>query len=96
MNEESTRIRKLARAKLQAIRQGGQRTTRKSGKASCGATFGSVDEWFAHQTRNHSCSYTVVPNYKTVHHDAAGHYEDQGHYETVTTGYACSGCGAAE
>lgn len=65
-------------------------------KASCGATFGSVDEWFAHQTRNHSCSYTVVPNYKTVHHDAAEHYEDQGHYETVTTGYACSSCGAAE
>ena len=64
-------------------------------KASCGATFGSVDEWFAHQTRNHSCSYTVVPNYKTVHHDATGHYEDQGHYETVTTGYRCS-CGATK
>ena len=59
-------------------------------KASCGATFGSVDEWFAHQTRNHSCSYTVVPNYNTVHHDATGHYE------TVTTGYVCSGCGAAK
>ena len=63
--------------------------------ASCGATFGSVDEWFAHQTRNHSCSYTVVPSYKTVHHDASGHYEDQGHYETVTTGYRCS-CGATK
>lgn len=59
-------------------------------KASCGATFGSVDEWFAHQTRNHSCSYTVVPNYNTVHHDATGHYE------TVTTGYVCSECGAAK
>lgn len=59
-------------------------------KASCGATFGSVDEWFAHQTRNHSCSYTVVPNYNTVHHDATGHYE------TVTTGYVCSGCGATK
>lgn len=59
-------------------------------KASCGATFGSVDEWFAHQTRNHSCSYTVVPNYSTVHHDATGHYE------TVTTGYVCSGCGASK
>lgn len=59
-------------------------------KASCGATFGSVDEWFAHQTRNHSCSYTVVPNYNTVHHDATGHYE------TVTTGYVCSGCGASK
>lgn len=59
-------------------------------KASCGATFGSVDEWFAHQTRNHSCSYTVVPNYNTVHHDATGHYE------AVTTGYVCSGCGAAK
>ena len=59
-------------------------------KASCGATFGSVDEWFAHQTRNHSCSYTVVPNYNTVHHDATGHYE------TVTTGYVCSGCGATQ
>ena len=62
--------------------------TGESIKASCGATFGSVDEWFAHQTRNHSCSYTVVPNYNTVHHDATGHYE------TVTTGYVCSGCGA--
>ena len=59
-------------------------------KASCGATFGSVDEWFAHQARNHSCSYTVVPNYNTVHHDATGHYE------TVTTGYVCSGCGASK
>lgn len=42
----------------------------------------------------HSESYSVVIN--TIHHDATGHYEDQGHYETVTTGYACSGCGAAE
>ena len=64
-------------------------------KSSCGATFNSVDEWFAHQTRSHSCSYTVIPNYTTVHHDATGHNEDQGHYETVTTGYRCS-CGATK
>ena len=48
---------------------------------------------------NHS--YSVVPKYETIHHDATGHYETvhhdaTGHYETVTTGYKCSECGATK
>ena len=44
-------------------------------------------------------SYSVVPTYETIYHEATGHYETvhhdaTGHYETVTTGYKCSSCGA--
>lgn len=65
-------------------------------ETSCGLTFATAEEWFNHQTRNHSCSYSVVDERSMVHHEATGHYEDQGHYETVTTGYVCSGCGAGK
>lgn len=66
-------------------------------QASCGLSFNSAEEWNAHKIemgRGHSCSYSVIPSYSTIHHEATGHYE-QGHYETVTTGYSCS-CGATK
>lgn len=65
-------------------------------QSTCGKTFGTVEEWGVHKQemgRGHSCSYSVVPTYTTIHHEEVGHYEDQGHYETVTVGYRCS-CGA--
>lgn len=62
-------------------------------QCSCGATFGSQGEWSAHSKaagRGSNHAYRVLTNYQTIHHDATGHYE------TVTTGYVCSGCGAAK
>lgn len=45
------------------------------------------------------CSYSVVDDYKTVHHEAVTHQETrQVHTGTkqVLTGYRCSGCGATK
>ena len=73
-------------------------------QCSCGQTFSGNSEWSAHNreimlSTGTAHSYSVVPTYETVHHEATGHYETvnheaTGHYETVTTGYRCSGCGA--
>lgn len=45
------------------------------------------------------CSYTVVDDYKTVHHEAVTHQETrqvQTGTKQVLTGYRCSGCGATK
>ncbi len=64
---------------------------------SCGFTCGNNAEWSEHNMNNGAThSYSVVPNYATIHHDAVTHTEDQGHYETVIVGYRCSGCGATK
>lgn len=73
-------------------------------QCSCGATFSTNSDWSAHNrdqmiSTGSGHSYSVVPTYETIHHEATGHYETvhheaTGHYETVTTGYVCSGCGA--
>lgn len=45
------------------------------------------------------CSYSVVDDYKTVHHDAVTHqetYQVQTGTKQVLTGYRCSGCGATK
>ena len=75
-------------------------------QCSCGYSCGSTGEWDAHvqaqiAAGSYDHSYSVVPKYETIHHDATGHYETvhhdaTGHYETVTTGYKCSGCGATK
>ena len=75
-------------------------------QCSCGYSCGSTGEWDAHvqaqiAAGSYNHSYSVVPKYETIHHDATGHYETvhhdaTGHYETVTTGYKCSECGATK
>lgn len=45
------------------------------------------------------CSYSVVDDYKTVHHEAVTHqetYQVQTGTKQVLTGYRCSGCGATK
>lgn len=45
------------------------------------------------------CSYSVVDDYKTVHHEAITHQETrqvEAETKQVLTGYRCSGCGAAK
>lgn len=45
------------------------------------------------------CSYSVVDDYKTVHHEAVTHQETrqvQTGTKQVLTGYRCSGCGASK
>lgn len=45
------------------------------------------------------CSYSVVDDYKTVHHEAVTHQETrqvQSGTKQVLTGYRCSGCGASK
>lgn len=45
------------------------------------------------------CSYSVVDDYKTVHHEAVTHQETrqvQTGIKQVLTGYRCSGCGATK
>lgn len=45
------------------------------------------------------CSYSVVDDYKTVHHEAITHeeqYQVQTGTKQVLTGYRCSGCGATK
>lgn len=45
------------------------------------------------------CSYSVVDDYKTVHHEAVTHeeqYQVQTGTTQVLTGYRCSGCGATK
>lgn len=45
------------------------------------------------------CSYSVVDDYKTVHHEAVTHqetYQVQTGSKQVLTGYRCSGCGATK
>lgn len=45
------------------------------------------------------CSYSVVDDYKTVHHEAVTHqetYQVQTGTKRVLTGYRCSGCGATK
>lgn len=45
------------------------------------------------------CSYSVVDDYKTVHHEAVTHQETrqvQTGTKQVLTGYRCSGCGATK
>lgn len=73
-------------------------------QCSCGQTFSGNSDWSAHNrevmlSTGTAHSYSVVPTYETVYHEATGHYETvnheaTGHYETVTTGYRCSSCGA--
>ena len=69
-------------------------------------------EWLQIGSTHHEAVYSTVHHdavYTTVHHDAETtvvHHEATGHYETVvtqaawdetvTTGYKCSGCGAAK
>lgn len=73
-------------------------------ECSCGQTFSNTTEWNAHnkaQGAGNQHSYSVVPTYETIYHEATGHYETvhhdaTGHYETVTTGYKCSSCGATK
>ena len=75
-------------------------------QCSCGATFANTAAWNAHNkdlmiNQGVGHSYSVVPNYQTIHHEATGHYETvhheaTGHYETVTSGYRCSSCGATK
>ena len=64
---------------------------------------GSVHHDAVYQTVHHDAVYNTVHHEaetKVVHHDAAGHYEtvvDKAAWdEEVTTGYKCSGCGAAK
>lgn len=45
------------------------------------------------------CSYSVVDDYKTVHHEAVTHQETrqvQTGTKQILTGYRCSGCGASK
>lgn len=62
-------------------------------QCSCGQRFDNQAQWSQHNKSlgfGQGHSYSVQETYGTVHHDATGHYE------TVTTGYICSGCGAAK
>ncbi len=64
-------------------------------QCSCGATFNNVDEWNAHVkplviAGEDGHSYSVVPQYETIHHDEVGHYE------TAIIGYKCSACDATK
>lgn len=62
-------------------------------QCSCGQRFDNQAQWSQHNKSlgfGQGHSYSVQETYGTVHHDATGHYE------TVTTGYVCSGCGAAK
>ena len=76
-------------------------------QCSCGATFGSVQEWDNHNISDllsggSGHSYSTKPLYTTVehpeqgHYEERGHYEEIGHYETVTIGYRCSTCQATK
>ena len=63
----------------------------------------SVHHDAVYQTVHHDAVYNTVHHEaetKVVHHDAAGHYETvvtkEAWDEEVTTGYKCSGCGAAK
>lgn len=63
---------------------------------SCGFTCSTGPEWSEHNMNNGAThTYSVVPKYVTVHHDAITHTEDHGYYDTITTGYKCS-CGATK
>ena len=56
-------------------------------------TYGDADAW-AHQKQTHA-SYTVVDDYKIVHHEAVTHQvtrQVQTGTKQVLTGYRCSGC----
>lgn len=64
---------------------------------------GSVHHEAVYQTVHHDAVYNTVHHEaetKVVHHDAVGHYETvvtkEAWDEEVTTGYKCSGCGAAK
>ena len=62
-------------------------------QCSCGQRFDNQAQWSQHNKSlgfGQGHSYSVQETYGIVHHDATGHYE------TVTTGYVCSGCGAAK
>lgn len=62
-------------------------------QCSCGQRFDNQAQWSQHNKSlgfGQGHSYSVQETFSTVHHDATGHYE------TVTTGYVCSGCGAAK
>lgn len=62
-------------------------------QCSCGQRFDNQAQWSQHNKSlgfGQGHSYSVQETYGTVHHDATGHYE------TVTTGYVCSGYGAAK
>lgn len=62
-------------------------------QCSCGQRFDNQAQWSQHNKSlgfGQGHSYSVQETYGTVHHDATGYYE------TVTTGYVCSGCGAAK
>lgn len=62
-------------------------------QCSCGQRFDNQAQWSQHNKSlgfGQGHSYSVQETYGTVHHDATGHYE------TITTGYVCSGCGAAK
>lgn len=62
-------------------------------QCSCGQRFDNQAQWSQHNKSlgfGQGHSYSVQETYGTVHHEATGHYE------TVTTGYVCSGCGAAK
>lgn len=70
-----------------------QRPTGSYIQCSCGQRFDNQAQWSQHNKSlgfGQGHSYSVQETYGTVHHDATGHYE------TVTTGYVCSGCGAAK
>ena len=63
----------------------------------------SVHHDAVYQTVHHDAVYNTVHHEaetKVVHHDATGHYETvvtkEAWDEEVTTGYKCSGCGAAK
>lgn len=64
---------------------------------------GTVHHDAVYQTVHHDAVYNTVHHEAettVVHHDATGHYEtvvtQAAWDETVTTGYRCSGCGAAK
>ena len=64
---------------------------------------GSVHHDAVYQTVHHDAVYNTVHHdaeTNVVHHDATGHYETvvtkEAWDEKVTTGYKCSGCGAAK
>ena len=64
---------------------------------------GSVHHDAVYQTVHHDAVYNTVHHdaeTNVVHHDATGHYETvvtkEAWDEQVTTGYKCSGCGAAK
>ena len=64
---------------------------------------GSVHHDAVYQTVHHDAVYNTVHHdaeTNVVHHDATGHYETvvtkEAWDEEVTTGYKCSGCGAAK